>query len=82
MVDVVCYRWTYEDGDYSNFNHSGAGAKFKVDDNGKVDIILEKPGNLGLSKPGMFKLVEAWLGKTSKHEISKEQREKLLELLK
>ena len=77
------YRsWTKEDGDYSQYHLAGYGSKFKVNDNGKVDMILEKHDTLGLSTLGMFKLIEAWLEKTNKHEISKEQREKLLELLK
>lgn len=71
-------EWT--EGDFSQYNHAGI-AKYSISENGKVDIMPEKEGKLGLSKQGMYKLVKDWITESSSIEIKAEQRKELIELL-
>jgi hypothetical protein len=72
--------WDKED--LSNYNRAES-PWYIVSPNGKVDIGFkqgEGDTKIGLQPWGMYKLVHEWL--KSNHNLTKEQREQLINLLK
>lgn len=68
--------------DLSNYNRAES-PWYDVSDNGKIDICDEMgkgERKISLQPWGMYKIVQEWL--TSNHNLTKEQRDTLIKLLK
>lgn len=71
----------WDEADFNPYNQAGL-SEYSITDNGKVYIVPEKTGKIGLTEYGMYKLVKDWISESSLHAIPEEQKKELIALLR